>query len=100
MPHFGFYLMTYFKLVYKNGSMRYPKLKFLRSFAKLVPYAEIYCRELVDGTTPLLERWENGVCVYKAPESKYWLYTTHERLKQTIVKHNYQTELIEYYEEE
>ncbi len=99
MPHYGFYVMTYFVLTWTGGQVQYPKLKFLRSIAKIVPSAEIHCRPLLNGDTPLLEKWVNGECVYQAPEYSTWLYTTHEALKNTIKKYNYDKELVAYYEE-
>lgn len=99
MPHFGFYLMTYFSLTWAQGSINYPKLSFLRSIAKIVPSAKIYCRPLPSGKTPLLEEWVNGELVFRAPEYSNWLYVTHEALKHTIVKYNYDKGLIEYYAE-
>lgn len=99
MPHFGFYVATYFLLVWDQGSVKYPKLKFLRSLAKILPSAKIYCRPLISGETPLLEEWTNGKVTFRAPEYSGWIIATNERLKHTILKYNYDKGLIEYYAE-
>lgn len=100
MPHFGFYIRTYFRLVLDSGSINYHRLNFLRSTAKIAPYAEIYCRPLLNGSTPLLERWENGKLVFRAPEYNAWIYATNVALEHTIIKQGYKQELIKRYAEE
>lgn len=87
MPPFGFMVLVFFQLRYKTGSGRFSwSLYSLRASLKYQD-GSIYSRILLDGSRPLLETWENGVCVWKSPDYDAYMAVTQQRIDRAAIEY-------------